>query len=107
MKLSKLIPAPYREYVRLAVAALSLLTILSLGLYVKYLQAEVAEGKAAKVEVDATSRALKTYTKGTAKVSAERQEALHEVDDVRQGYPAWADEPLPSDAADLLREPTE
>lgn len=57
--------------------------------------------------LEANTRAAEVHAREQAKVYRGKEKAIEQVREVAERHPEWADEPVPDDVADILRDPAD
>ena len=93
-----------RRYALLVGAVLTIagLTLTGMYLYSQHRKIEDLESQATSAQ--ANHRAAEAWRAGNAALTIERKESANEAATVLEEHRVWADEPVPDDVADLLRE---
>lgn len=78
--------------------------VLGLAAYSVSLKYRLDAANAKKETVTATAAGYKTYAKEHAAVTERKEKTNHEVREALARHPEWADEPVPAELADLLRD---
>ena len=108
MSISSKLAAPLglRAKVELAVAAVLLAAIAALSTYSWYLHTTKAKAKGEVSLQSARAEAGAVYSAGAKALIHDKEQSDAQIREVIRSNPVWADEPLPDDAAALLRHPS-
>lgn len=108
MSIASKITAPLglRAKVELVVAAALLAVITALSAYSWYLHTTKAKAKEEVSLQSARAGAGAVYSAGAKVLIHDKEQSDAQIREVIRSNPVWADEPLPDDAAVLLRHPS-
>lgn len=85
------------------VGLLVILAVLALSVYVYTLRAAHKNATSANQALSGDAAAATTYTRAYKKVIAEEKKDNERMDEALAANPAWSEQPVPDDVADLLR----
>ena len=88
----------------LIVGLLVIALVLGLSGYAYWLSKTHSRDTSAIQTLSGDARAATTYTREYKKVLAEETKANERMDEALARNPAWSDQPVPNDVADLLRD---